>query len=96
MIRNRPAANSQLTLVKQGAEGNGDAGDKYNGLDRFGRIVDQRWITGTGCGATATDRFQYGYNEDSNPLYKKIMRILMHIGVAIGFGGHFAHRVVRN
>src|SRR5207237_158584 len=30
------------------------------GLDRFGRVVDQRWIdTGTGA---VTDRFQYGYD----------------------------------
>ncbi|MFL5241992.1 MAG: RHS repeat domain-containing protein [Gemmataceae bacterium] len=57
-----------LTYIKQGAEGNGDAGDQYTGLDRFGRVVDQRWIkTNTG---TATDRFKYGYDRDSNALYR--------------------------
>ncbi|MFL5246024.1 MAG: RHS repeat-associated core domain-containing protein [Gemmataceae bacterium] len=57
-----------LTYIKQGAEGNGDAGDQYTGLDRFGRVVDQRWIkTSTG---TATDRFKYGYDRDSNALYR--------------------------
>ena len=25
-------------------ESNGDAGDQYIGLDRFGRVVDQRWV----------------------------------------------------
>jgi len=30
------------------------------GLDRFGRIVDQRWINGSG---TDVDRYQYGYDE---------------------------------
>jgi len=57
-----------LTYIKQTGEANGDAGDQYTGLDRFGRVVDQRWIkTSTG---TATDRFQYGYDRDSNALYR--------------------------
>src|SRR5262249_53700735 len=38
------------------------------GLDRFGRIVDQRWlVASTG---TATDRFKYGYDRDGNRLYR--------------------------
>jgi RHS repeat-associated protein len=57
-----------LTYIKQTGESNGDAGDQYTGLDRFGRAVDQRWIkTSTG---TATDRFKYGYDRDSNALYR--------------------------
>src|SRR5262249_21658513 len=53
-----------LTYIKQTGESNGDAGDQYTGLDRFGRVDDQRWLkTSTG---TATDRFQYGYDRDSN------------------------------
>jgi len=53
--------------TKDGA-GTGDAGDQYTGLDRFGRVDDQRWInTAT---STATDRFQYGYDRDGNVLYK--------------------------
>jgi hypothetical protein len=31
-----------VTYIKQTGESNGDAGDQYTGLDRFGRIVDQR------------------------------------------------------
>ena len=31
----------ELTYYTSG--GSGDAGDQYTGLDRFGRIVDQRW-----------------------------------------------------
>ena len=54
--------------IKQSGESNGDAGDQYTGLDRFGRVVDQRWIK-TSSG-TATDRFQFGYDRDSNPLYR--------------------------
>jgi uncharacterized delta-60 repeat protein/RHS repeat-associated protein len=70
VIRNRPSANSKLTYVKQSGESNGDAGDQYTGLDRFGRIVDQRWVGQSGSSATTLDRFQYGYDANSNPLYK--------------------------
>src|SRR5208283_4108674 len=45
----------------------GDAGDKYIGLDRFGRVVDDNWYnTST---QTSTDRFQYGYDADNNVLW---------------------------
>ncbi len=58
-----------LTYIKQSGESNGDASDQYTGLDRFGRVVDQRWLkTSTG---TATDRFKYGYDRDSNRLYRE-------------------------
>lgn len=50
-------------------EANGDAGDPYTGLDRFGRVVDERWLRG----GTITDEFQYGYYRDGNRLYKKIL-----------------------
>ena len=66
----RPSADraSNLTYIKQTGESNGDAGDQYTGLDRFGRVVDQRWFnTST---STATDRFQYGYDHDGNVLYQ--------------------------
>jgi RHS repeat-associated protein len=66
--RAHPQPGVDLTYIKQTGESNGDAGDPYIGLDRFGRVVDQRWInTSTG---TATDRFQYGYDRDGNVLYK--------------------------
>jgi RHS repeat-associated protein len=66
--RAHPQPGVDLSYIKQSGESNGDAGDQYTGLDRFGRVVDQRWInTGTN---TATDRFQYGYDRDSNALYR--------------------------
>lgn len=38
-----------LTYITQSGESIGDAGDQYTGPDRFGRVVDQRWIkTGDG------------------------------------------------
>jgi RHS repeat-associated protein len=58
---------NQLTDKEKG-DINGDGGDQYTGLDRFGRVVDQRWLkTSTG---TATDRFKYGYDRNSNALYR--------------------------
>jgi RHS repeat-associated protein len=57
-----------LTYIKQTGESTGDAGDQYTGLDRFGRVVDQRWLVTSTW--TATDRFKYGYDRDGNPLYR--------------------------
>jgi RHS repeat-associated protein len=57
-----------LTYIMQGAESTGDAGDQYTGLDRFDRVVDQRWIK-TSDGSH-TDRFQYGYDRNSNRTYR--------------------------
>jgi hypothetical protein len=37
-------------------------------LDRFGRVVDQRWLV-TSSGSQ-TDRFQYGYDGGANRLCK--------------------------
>lgn len=45
----------------------GDAGDNVTGLDRFGRVDDQNWVNSSG---TSIDEFQYGYDADSNVLYR--------------------------
>jgi RHS repeat-associated protein len=66
--RTQNQANMMLTYIKQGAESNGDAGDKYTGLDRFGRVVDQRWIENSSGGSL--DRYQYTYDNDGNVLSK--------------------------
>ncbi len=60
--RAHPLPGHDLTYIKQGAEPNGDAGDQYTGLDRFGRVVDQRWLKS----GTATDRFEYSYDRLGN------------------------------
>ncbi len=57
-----------LTYIKQTGESDGAAGDKYTGHDFAGRVIDQRWTTST---PTAKDRFYYGYDRDSNRLYKE-------------------------
>jgi hypothetical protein len=54
-----------LTFIKQSGESNGDAGDQYIGLDRFGRIADQRWRTSS----TDLERRQYGHDRNSNRTY---------------------------
>jgi RHS repeat-associated protein len=72
---------SVLTYVKASGASNGDAGDMYTGLDRFGRVVNQLWVTadtvssGTGGDTlgTTTEQFEYGYDQDSNVLYQDNM-----------------------
>jgi RHS repeat-associated protein len=66
--RAHPQSGVDLTYIKQTGESNGDAGDQYTGLDRFGRVVNQRWLVSSS--GTATDWFAYGYDRDGNPLYR--------------------------
>src|SRR5205823_5635828 len=47
----------------------GEAGDKYVGLVRFGRVADLTWSTG-GSGGAVNDHFIYGYDRDSNRRYR--------------------------
>jgi hypothetical protein len=64
--RDRVEPGIKLTYFQSG--GSGDGGDAYVGLDRFDRIVDQRWVKG----ATDVDRFQYTYDRSSNRLTKDV------------------------
>jgi hypothetical protein len=41
------------------------AATSTRGLDRFGRVVEQRWVNAS---AVVTDDFLYGYNADSDVL----------------------------
>jgi RHS repeat-associated protein len=66
VLRAHPEAGVDLSAIKLTGEPNGDAGDQYTGLDRFGRVVDQRWLHE--AGGSATDRFQYSYDRDGNRL----------------------------
>ncbi|MDY3560569.1 hypothetical protein R5W23_001813 [Gemmata sp. JC673] len=68
VVRAHPQPNVDLSYVKLAAEAVDDAGDQYTGLDRFGRVVDQRWLNPTT--GTATDRFQYGYDAAGNRTYR--------------------------
>lgn len=48
---------------------NGAGLDPYSGLDRFNRVVDNRWF-GTGSNVDL-DRIQHGYDRASNRLWRK-------------------------
>jgi RHS repeat-associated protein len=63
--RSRPETGVALTMISQSGS-TGDAGDQYTGLDRFDRVIDQRWITGTGSSASDVDRYGYTYDRNSN------------------------------
>ncbi|MFN7811239.1 MAG: hypothetical protein ACK5SI_01080, partial [Planctomycetia bacterium] len=65
--RLRPEVNVTLSMVNfSGATA--DAGDKYTGLDRFGRVADQRWTQGTTATSPVLDRYGYTYDRNSNRL----------------------------
>jgi RHS repeat-associated protein len=65
--RARPEVNITLSMANfSGATG--DAGDKYTGLDRFGRVVDQRWTKGTTATSPVMDRYGYTCDRNSNRL----------------------------
>jgi RHS repeat-associated protein len=71
VLRHHPETGVDLTYIQQPGDtgGYGDGGDPYTGLDRFGRVVDQRWVP-TATPQSPTDRFQYGYDRDGNVLYR--------------------------
>ncbi|MBL8797111.1 MAG: hypothetical protein JNM56_24635 [Planctomycetia bacterium] len=62
--RIHPEPGITLTYVKLPSESVGDAGDQYTGLDRFDRVVDQRWLDTTTL--ADRDRFFYEYDRNSN------------------------------
>ncbi len=40
------------------------SGGSYAGLDRFGRVIDQKWTNG--AGTTVLDQIEHGYDRASN------------------------------
>ena len=56
-----------LTYISQ-TGGTGDAGDKYVGLDRFGRVVDQNWYSPST--SSSVEDVQYGYDAAGNVLWR--------------------------
>ncbi len=59
----------KLTYIMQdiGVGLYGDAGDECIGLDRFGRVIDQKWLDSSGG---TLDDYQYAYDRDSNVVAK--------------------------
>jgi len=62
VVRGNPA--STLTLESTGTS---DSGDHYTGLDRFGRVIEQKWVR-TGTPSQTTDDFVYTYDADGNTI----------------------------
>ena len=56
-----------LTYISQ-TGGTGDGGDKYVGLDRFGRVVDQNWYAP--ATSSSVEDVQYGYDAAGNVLWR--------------------------
>jgi RHS repeat-associated protein len=48
----------------------GGTSGTFNGLDQFNRIIDQRWQSAITTTPTDIDRYQYGYDQNSNRLWK--------------------------
>ena len=46
----------------------GDGGDQYTGLDRFGRVIDQRWIKDSS--GDDLERVEYGFDRASNRVWR--------------------------
>jgi RHS repeat-associated protein len=65
--RSRQEVNVTLSMLSLSGT-TGDAGDKYTGLDRFGRVVDQRWTQGTTATSPVLDRYGHTYDRNSNRL----------------------------
>ena len=55
-----PQDGVNLTYIASSA--GGDGGDIYQGLDRFGRIINQNWVKGT----SSVDQVIYHYDANSN------------------------------
>ena len=62
---------SYLTYIQKSGDtaANTDAGDKYTGLDRFGRVIDQVWRKNHISDAVI-QRYQYGYDRVGNRLFE--------------------------
>jgi RHS repeat-associated protein len=59
----------KLTYLQQsGSPPVGGGGDQYTGLDRFGRVIDQRWIKES-SGADL-ERVEYGFDRASNRVWR--------------------------
>jgi RHS repeat-associated protein len=64
VVRAHPEPGVDLTFVKNATESFTDGGDQYTGLDRFGRVIDQRWQKTSN--STSVDEYKYAYSASSN------------------------------
>jgi YD repeat-containing protein len=59
-----------LSYAITGGGGTSDGGDQYTGLDRFGRIYEQRWLNPHNNNAISDD-YLYTYDRDGNRLSRQ-------------------------
>ncbi len=60
---------TKWTLVDLSETNDPDTGDVYSGLDRFGRVKDNRWYN---YGSSSdSDRIKYGYDRASNRIWRQ-------------------------
>jgi RHS repeat-associated protein len=75
IVQQADANGVKLTYLQQSGDtsavttGPQYAGDSITGLGRFGQVIDQNWVSTSTPTPTATDRFQYGYDQGGNVLY---------------------------
>jgi hypothetical protein len=48
----------------------GGTSGTFNGIDQFGRVIDQRWQNHITTTPVDIDRYKYGYDQNSNRLWK--------------------------
>jgi len=68
VVMQYPQPDIRMTYIKLSGEPVGDGGDQYTGLDRFGRVVDNRWMNSSNVDI---DRFKYGFSRASNRLWRQ-------------------------
>jgi len=66
-IRSHSQINTNASLVKLASEPNSESADAYTGLDRFNRVIDQRWINTS----TITSVDRYAYDRNGNRTFKE-------------------------
>lgn len=70
--RNQPQVGEKLTFIRQAGDDAAAGNDRYSGLDRFGRIIDQNWVrtaaSAGGAAGTSSVRLQYQYDRAGNAI----------------------------
>ncbi len=68
--RDQPQIGEALTYIRQPGDAAAAGDDRYSGLDRFGRIIDQNWLrtsaSAGGAAGTSSVRLQYQYDRAGN------------------------------
>ncbi len=68
VVRAHPMSGVDLTYVKP--SGDTSTTEKYTGLDRFNRVVDQRWAKNASTTLQDVERYKYTYDPNGNVLSK--------------------------